>query len=123
MSATPEQPTPADTRGAYSLHRPDSTSAVRYEACMMELARKRLSECPDYQAEAIAKHYASLAIVAMNLLEMLQQRRYGTNPQVLDDLIDYRVEQIKSSHRLDFGIELEWPNTELTDRRGAGSVK
>jgi hypothetical protein len=77
---------------------------------MMELARRRLSECPDYQAEAIAKHYTSLAIIALNLSEMLRQRRYGDNPQVLDDPIAYCVEQIKSSHRYDFGIELEWPN-------------
>jgi hypothetical protein len=110
MNATTPNDHPQTGEPGGSLHRPRSASSVRYEACMMESVRKRLSECSDYQAEAIAKHYTSLAIVAMNLSEMLRQRRYGDNPQVLDDPIAYCVEHIKSSHRHDFGIELEWPN-------------
>jgi hypothetical protein len=88
-----------------------SATATRYEMAAMALAYERMMKCPECQPEAIAKHYAAHATLALNLIELCKDRRYSDNPQELDAAIAHCVEQIKRNHRHDFGIELEWPNS------------
>lgn len=87
-----------------------SATAIRYEMELTALARVRLSQHPHLQAEAIAKHYTAHATIALQLLKMLECRRHiGCYPE-LDRSIQMLVDEIKTNHRHDFGIELEWPN-------------
>ncbi len=70
---------------------------------------------PDHQAETIAKHYTSHATLALNLMQLIDVRRYSEDPQNLDAAIAHCVEIIKNNHWHDFGIELEWPNNKRSD--------
>ncbi len=70
-----------------------------------------LGEHPEIQAEIIARHYASLATVALNLLQLIEARRYLENAVEMDKCIEFFVEQIKTHHWQDLGIKLEWPLT------------
>ena len=86
----------------------EQQTRTRYENGVIECAKKQLSY-PEYQADAIARHYTSLALVALTLRRMLSERRYSNKCPEADKLIDYLVLQIKEKHRNDFGLELEWP--------------
>ena len=72
------------------------------------MARRRLLTYPDQQAEAIAKHYAAHATIALQILKMVELRRQA-GAYLDHDLIILRlVEVIKKNHWHDFGIELKW---------------
>jgi hypothetical protein len=90
-----------------------SAMSVRYEMQAMALAHERLRRFPEQQAEAIGKHYAAHATLALNLLELVRARRGSDDPTNLDAAIAHCVDQIKRNHRHDFGIELEWPEGAL----------
>lgn len=85
-----------------------SASATRYEAELTRLGFARMQSIdPIQQAEAIAKHYASHALAAMEILRIIQAR--GRTPsEICDEAIDYLIEGIKRDHRTTFGIELKW---------------
>lgn len=104
--------------GASLPPRNGSATSIRYEQAVMAIAHERLRRFPEHQAEAIAKHYAAHATTAMQILKMIEARRgtWDATPN-LDQAIQMLVEQIKTNHRHDFGIELEWLNAELSDRR------
>ena len=87
-----------------------SATYARCEMESMARAYERLHRFPEQQAEAIGKHYAAHATLALNLLELLRARRYSDDPTNFDAAIAHCVDQIKRNHRYDFGIELEWPN-------------
>ena len=63
---------------------------------------------PGEQAEAIAKHYAAHARIAMDLLQACNMRRCNPEATELDAVINYCVDQIKQNHSCDLGIALEW---------------
>lgn len=81
------------------------------------MARRRLLTYPDYQAEVIAKHYASHATVALQILKLVECHRSagsGSNYPMIDHTIQMLVDTIKDSHWHDFGIELNWENEHPT---------
>ncbi len=86
-----------------------SEAQLRYESHVTALAHERLSEHPHLQAEAIAKHYVAHATTALQLLKLVECRRYSGSYPELDRCIQMLVDEIKTNHRHDFGIELEWP--------------
>lgn len=74
------------------------------------MARRRLEQHPHLQAEAIARHYTAHATIALGLLKMLECRRHNETLPELERSIQMLVDEIKTNHRRDLGIELEWPN-------------
>ena len=93
-----------------------TASSIRYDSMVAERAYESMRYgSPEYQAEVIAKHYASHATLALQLLELLKARRYGGATENLDSAIAWTVDQIKRNHRHSFGIELEWPKLEATE--------
>lgn len=107
--------TPAGQSPALGL---SSGSASQARHRQMEVAMafdlmSRLSELQ--QAERIARHYLSHAASAQHLLKITELVRYGG--ELTDDTkaaIKYLADQIRNNHAHDLGIELSWPNTELT---------
>jgi len=87
-----------------------SATSERYKQELGNMARRRLLTYPDCQAEAIAKHYAAHATIALQILKMLECRRHAGGYPELDRSIQMLVDEIKNNHWHDFGIELEWPN-------------
>ena len=87
-----------------------SATATRYEMALTDMARGRLTQHPHLQAEAIAKHYTAHATIALQLLKMLECRNHTETWPELERSIQMLVDEIKTNHRHDFGIELEWPN-------------
>lgn len=71
--------------------------------------RHRLSRYPQTQAEAIARHYVSMAQNALFLMRAIDEVRYHEldQPQNME-AIEMVVNKIKSAHLKDLGIELEW---------------
>ncbi len=99
-----------------------SASATRYQMEAARLAKKQLWLCPQSQAEKIGKHYCSLAIVALQLLEFCDMAR---DTRFDDDLKQHEMaksaiknlsDEIRKHHLYDFGIELEWHDPSLKDR-------
>lgn len=90
----------------------ESAVSQRYKQELGNLARHRLAICPDYQAEAIARHYASHATLALELLKPVELRRQSAvfhgDDNSLNHTIEMLVGQIKNNHWHDFGIELDW---------------
>lgn len=101
-----ESETPAAVAGAAR----GSATATRYEMALTDMARERLSLHPHLQAEAIARHYTAHATIALQLLKMLECRRHTETWPELERSIQMLTDEIKTNHRHDFGIELEWPN-------------
>ena len=89
-----------------------STVGLAQERYEMARTYERLWECPEEQAEAIGRHYAAHAKIAMELLKLIELRRYATDTTNAnaDAAIAYLVEQIKRNHRHDLGMALEWVN-------------
>lgn len=94
-----------------------TASSIRYQQALVSLAQRRLRGRPLQQAEAIAKHYAAHATLAINLLHLIEAQREAAQqdsgtPAAIDAAanayIAYHVEEIKRNHLHDFGIELEW---------------
>jgi hypothetical protein len=105
-----ESETPAAVAGAAR----GSATAARYEMALTDMARGRLTQHPHLQAEAIARHYTAHATIALQLLKMLECRRHTETWPELERSIQMLVDEIKTNHRHDFGIALEWPNAELS---------
>ena len=91
-----------------------SASSERYKQELGNMARHRLLMYPDCQAEAIAKHYAAHATIALQILKMLECRQHIGGYDELDRSIQMLVDEIKNNHWHDFGIELEW----IDDKKG-----
>lgn len=66
---------------------------------------------PEYQAEAIIRHYAAHASMALQTMKIMEQARYTEDKSVVNELIAYNIEIIKLNHVADFGIPLEWNRT------------
>lgn len=88
-----------------------SALSVRYE---MGLSYDRLRSSPEAQAEAIGRHYAAHALLAQEILKLIELRKYSDDSTIADAAIAYCVAQIKRNHRHDFGIDLEWVDVKLT---------
>ena len=89
--------------------KPAPASQVHYEMALRKIAYYKLSKYPEFQAEAIAKHYVAHAMIALQLLKLTENRRHDESAQDLEYLIKMLVDQIKTNHLHDFGIELDWP--------------
>lgn len=90
-----------------------SASAARYEAAVKAMRQERFMLHPETQAEAIANHYVTLAMLAIQTLEMIKVKEHGPRlgygeKSPLDDAIEHNIQTIKRAHAYDFGIELEW---------------
>lgn len=95
------------------------SAMLRHEMMDMMLKYRMLSEHPKAQAEAIAKHYAAYANIALDLLNIVEAKRHaptGADTTSSDDAIRYLVDEIKQGHAHDLGIQLDWPNEKLTNR-------
>lgn len=86
-----------------------SQSNTRYEQAVTEQAYASLSEYPNRQAEAIARHYVSNLRIALTLLELIKSRPHGESGRKVDSIIAHCVEEIKRNHRFTLGLKLEWP--------------
>lgn len=94
----------------------NAESIDRQKTAMMA-ARRTLCSSPEYQAEAIAKHYVSNATAALHLSKLIQSRReFGDSPE-LDSCIALLLDRIKDNHSADLGIELGWPSELATVSR------
>lgn len=115
---TPSKPTPSTESSPATLDQaPGSATATRYETALTEMARGRLTQHPHLQAEAIARHYTAHATLALQLLKMVECRRHSETWPELERSIQMLVDEIKTNHRHDLGIELEWPNEKLSHGR------
>ena len=93
------------------------TTHVRHDAILRDMVYKRLQDFPKMRAEAIAKHYASLASIALQLLHIIEATRYAPpteNMEHAECAIEYLMKQIQHAHAADFGIPLDWPNAEVS---------
>ena len=79
-----------------------------------QMKHNLLAGYPGEQAEAIAKHYAANAKIAMELLQACEMRRCKPGATELDVVINYCVDQIKQNHSRDLGIALEWDEEGVT---------
>ena len=89
------------------------STSIRHDDRLRDMAYKRLQDFPNMRAEAIAKHYASLASVALQLLHIIETTRYAQsseNMKYVECAIEYLMRQIQHAHAMDFGIPLDWPN-------------
>jgi hypothetical protein len=81
------------------------TPAERYERHRRSLIYGSFERCPLYKAEAIARHYSGLALLALDLMEILKARRddgcYG-------EIIDQIVQQFESAVVKDFATRAPW---------------
>ena len=87
---------------------PKSASTVRYEAEAKASAYSMLSQKPDMQPEAIARHYVCHATAALNLLRMIEMKHQTGGSPDLDQVIQLITDQIKTNHLYSFGIDLNW---------------
>jgi hypothetical protein len=89
----------------------NTATSIRHEQADRAIAYETLRRFPEHQAEAIAKHYVAHAMVALQILKIIEVQRgaLDTNPNI-DQVIQLLVNQIKANHRHDLGIALEWPN-------------
>lgn len=92
-----------------------TASAINTELMEGQQAYSMLRDHPHLQAERIAGHYTKLAQMAMQLRMIVERRNEaclrGEDHVNTDDVIARMVEEIKGSHRQDFGIPLEWPHS------------
>lgn len=73
-----------------------------------------LTKHPHLRAEVIANHYASLAMMAVDLHSMVELRKtIGEPVDNLDEVIDTLVSKFTDYHMRDFGIELAWRTPEM----------
>ena len=82
----------------------------------MMLKYRMLSEHPQAQAEAIARHYLAHTNLALDLLNIIEVKRLaptGAGTTSSDDAIRYLVDEIKEGHARDLGIQLDWPNEKI----------
>lgn len=83
------------------------------------LAFDMLCNHPHLQAGRIADHYMAHAETARQLHALIEAKRnlQSSKPTPSHDAaIQYIVDTIKTNHRCDLGIELEWPKTLYTDQ-------
>lgn len=69
------------------------------------IAYARLQAYPEAQAIIIAKHYIAHAILAKEIVEVIE--RYDYHP-VVNELVSKLVGTIKENHLIDLGIALDW---------------
>ena len=87
--------------------------AANYEKHLAELRQRFFYQHPETLPQAIAKHYTAHAIIALQLLELidLKENQKFAEPSAmaenLDDAIDHCVQQIRTNHLLDFGTPLQ----------------
>lgn len=76
----------------------------------------RLAKYPSAQAEALARHYLSMAQIAKDLKWLVDQERYAPEVMVAggEECILMLTNQIKEAHLKDLGIELKWETGERT---------
>lgn len=92
------------------------STSIRHDDMLRDMAYKRLQDFPNMRAEAIARHYASLANTALQLLHIIDTMRYAYHGQSSEKMeyaecaIEYLTKQIQHTHAMDFGIPLDWPN-------------
>lgn len=89
---------------------PPSATSARYKQELGNIARRRLLNYPDQQAEIIARHYVAHARSAQALLQLVESRKHVLSSPDVDSVIQRLVDEIKNNHWHDFGIELDWPN-------------
>lgn len=90
-----------------------SAAALKYKRALAELAKENCYRFPDSIPAKIAKHYCSLAMTSLTLLQLVNHRervRFQTTLETdnIDYAINSLVKTIKDSHLSDFGIPLEW---------------
>lgn len=82
-----------------------------------EAARRRryLSLYPEARQTAVAEHYASLAALSRDLVELTRHRLYQNTAEV-QEAIDRVERQIRQDHIQAFGCEPAWwPQTEAVE--------
>lgn len=88
-----------------------TASAINYERNAMALAYSMLANHPEREAEIIARHYVAHATLALEILQLLEMRRYSADSGETA-IVKRCVEFIKRNHKYDFGIPLEWKSNE-----------
>lgn len=73
-----------------------------------EDAHRRNYLFPEREAETIAKHYVAHALVAQQILKLVEMGKQGPHTEELSLLIARLVRDIKQDHLHDFGIPLDW---------------
>ena len=89
------------------------SAIVQHDAMLRNMTYKQLQDFPKMRAEVIAKHYASLAHTALQLLRIIEATRYAPpteNMEHAECAIEYLTKQIQHAHDADFGIPLDWPS-------------
>lgn len=105
------------------MNKETSASAIRYEQQRAEIVRRMAIHGGERtQAEMIARHYTALATVALELLRLCEMRkRVGSSPES-NQIIDYLVDTIKKTHWDDFGIPLEWKETNNSHKQTSSTI-
>jgi hypothetical protein len=85
----------------------------RWERARQEQQYWMLAQSVESQEERIAAHYTAFAHLAMQLRQLTEARKHSGSPE-LNETIRYLTGKIREGHLMEFGIELEWPNTNHT---------
>lgn len=97
---------------------PSTARSIQFAEQQAAMSYDRMLRHPDYQAEAIAKHYASLATISSDLLKLTELRRNRDDAEqchAIEETITHHVNLIKRTHLGDFGLALEWPEPNTSD--------
>jgi hypothetical protein len=84
-----------------------TATAVNLKQARMASVSEIMLRDPIYQAERIAKHYLAHATISKYLLDMIELYKRSQDTDLIP-LIERAVQEIKSNHAYDFGIELKW---------------
>ena len=83
-------------------------SAERYQQMVAKRLSARLGRSELSQAEAVAKHYMSHAVIALELWDAVQMERQCGETEMSRQVINRLLGEIKRNHFADLGILLEW---------------
>lgn len=81
----------------------------KYEEIKAERRKKELGSYPQMRAQAIARHYTSVAAMAGRLDGLVRSAQLTPEPpKEVTDAIDDLTNQIKEAHLRDLGLPLKW---------------
>jgi hypothetical protein len=84
------------------------------ESATIKARFQMLATSPHLVSESIAKHYIAHAVIAQELIVLLQVQekfKFDEKNPGFDFLIKDLTRQIQTNHAHDLGIKLEWPMT------------
>lgn len=88
-----------------------TATQARYERERTILTRRQVARLdPVRRAQAVARHYAAHAALALEILNMVEgMEQYDIKPEIGEPTARLLLEQLQRAHLADLGVPLEWP--------------